>query len=469
MIRLTLTDIAELIGARVEGDGSVAVDGPAFLDTRTPEPGGLFVAFAGDRTDGHRFAADVVASGGAAAVLGNRSTDAPTLVVPDVQVALAQLAQAVLQRIGCPVVALTGSQGKTGTKDFLAHVLATGGPTVATRGNFNNEIGVPLTVLRAEEATRYLVVEMGARGIGHIAQLCQVAPPQIAAVLNVGTAHVGEFGSRGAIARAKGEIIEALPPDGFAVLNADDELVAAMADRTRARVVTFGRTSEADLTWTDVTLDDVGRPAATYHWRGEQARVQLVEVGEHQLANAGAAAAMALVQGFDLAGVAAALRTARSQSRWRMETTERPDGVVVINDAYNANPASMRAALDAAAQIARARGGRLVTVLGEMRELGVDAEDDHREIGTHVAELGAAVLVVVGAEAVALAQGAESTPGWRGEAIRTAGRDAATAAVVKNVRAGDVVLVKASRGVALEHVAAALLADQDANREDSAR
>lgn len=475
MIPLRLSEIATLAGGQVAiradgaGDGSVVVQGPAFLDSRAPEPGGLFVAFAGERVDGHTFAAAAVRADGAAAVLGSRPTEVPTVVVPDVRAALGRLAHGVLLRLDCSVLALTGSQGKTGTKDLLAQVLATAGPTVATRGNFNNEIGVPLTVLRAHQDTTHLVVEMGARGIGHIAELCQVAAPRIAAVLNVGTAHVGEFGSREAIAQAKGEIIEALPAEGFAVLNADDELVAAMATRTRATVITFGGTPGADLAWTDIALDNLGRPSATYHWRGDQARVQLQEVGEHQLANAGAAAAMALVQGLTLPQAAAALSTARSQSRWRMETTERSDGVVVINDAYNANPASMRAALGAAAKVAGARGGRLVAVLGQMRELGADAEDDHREIGAYAAELSTALLVVVGAEARALAQGASATAGWRGEALLTAGHDAATRAVVKNVRAGDVVLVKASRGVALEHVAEALLADHNATREDPAR
>lgn len=468
MIALSLAEIAGLTGGRVSGDPDITVTGPAFLDSRNPAPEGLFVAFAGERVDGHDFAASAVESG-AAAVIGSRATAAPTVVVDDVQAALGTLAHAVLDRLNCPVAALTGSVGKTGTKDLLAQLLTADGPTVATRGNLNNELGVPLTVLRIQQDTAHLVVEMGARGIGHVAQLCRIAPPRVATVLNVGTAHLGEFGSRAAIAQAKGEIVEALPADGFAVLNADDELVAAMAARTEASVVTFGTAPGADLRWDGSAVDDLGRPSATYTWEGEQVRVALRDVGEHQLSNAGAAAAMALVSGLSLDTVAQALSEARSQSRWRMETTERADGVVVVNDAYNASPTSMRAAMDAAAQIARARRSRLVTVLGEMRELGDGAAQEHRAIGAYAAELSTALLVAVGDHAPALAEGAEGSRGWAGEAVLAAGHDDAARFVVKNVRAGDVVLVKASRGVALEHVAEALLADDDSIREDPAR
>lgn len=468
MIALSLAEIAGLTGGRVSGDPDITVTGPAFLDSRNPAPEGLFVAFAGERVDGHDFAASAVESG-AAAVIGSRATAAPTVVVDDVQAALGTLAHAVLDRLNCPVAALTGSVGKTGTKDLLAQLLTADGPTVATRGNLNNELGVPLTVLRIQQDTAHLVVEMGARGIGHVAQLCRIAPPRVATVLNVGTAHLGEFGSRAAIAQAKGEIVEALPADGFAVLNADDELVAAMAARTEASVVTFGTAPGADLRWDGSAVDDLGRPSATYTWEGEQVRVALRDVGEHQLSNAGAAAAMALVSGLSLDAVAQALSEARSQSRWRMETTERADGVVVVNDAYNASPTSMRAAMDAAAQIARARRSRLVTVLGEMRELGDGAAQEHRAIGAYAAELSTALLVAVGDHAPALAEGAEGSRGWAGEAVLAAGHDDAARFVVKNVRAGDVVLVKASRGVALEHVAEALLADDDSIREDPAR
>ncbi len=304
--------------------------GPAFRDHREPAAGGLFVAIAGERVDGHDFAAAAVASG-AAGVLGARATPAPTVVVDDVVVALALLARHVVDTVRPTVLALTGSQGKTGTKDYLGHVLASVGPTVATAGNLNNEIGVPLTALRCTAGTEYLVVEMGARGIGHIGELCRIAPPDVAAVLNVGTAHLGEFGSREAIARAKGEIVEALGPDGTAVLNADDPLVAAMRDRTAAHVLTFGALGTGErapaVGWRDVVLDDLGRPSFALGHGTESHAVTLTQSGAHQVANATAAAALALAAGVDLRTCARALSEAVPASRWRMELHERPDGV----------------------------------------------------------------------------------------------------------------------------------------------
>jgi UDP-N-acetylmuramoyl-tripeptide--D-alanyl-D-alanine ligase len=453
---MTLAEIAEVVGGAVQGREDVTVTGPAFVDTRSPEAGGLFVAIAGERVDGHDYAAAAV-EGGAAAVLGSRPTDVPTVVVEDAVVALGVLARHVLGVLGgVHVLALTGSQGKTGTKDFLAHVLAHDGPTVATAGNFNNEIGVPLTVLHAQPDTAHLVVEMGARGVGHIAYLCSIAPPTEAAVVNVGTAHIGEFGSREAIAQAKGEIVEALAADGTAVLNADDPLVAAMVDRTRARVLTFGTTDRADVQVTHVTSDDLDRASFELVHRGAGATVHLQGLGRHQVENAAAAAALALAAGLDLDTVAEALTDARSASHWRMELTERADGLAVINDAYNANPESTRAALDALAAIGR-RGRRTVAVLGEMRELGETAARAHHDVGAYAAGLGIDLVVTVGDVAEAVAEGARSVAGWPGEAIVTAGREEALARVGQNVSAADVVLVKASRGAALEHVAIGLV------------
>ena len=453
MIEMTLAEIADVVGGVAHGEATVT--GGAFLDTRTPEPGGLFVAVVGEHVDGHDYAA-TARDAGAAAALGSRPTELPTVVVDDVTAALGRLARHVVDRLPDVVVlAMTGSQGKTGTKDYLAHVLGEAGPTVATRGNFNNELGVPLTVLRATPETRYLVVEMGARGVGHVAELCRIAPPRVAAVLNVGTAHIGEFGSREAIALAKGEIVEALPPDGTAVLNADDDLVVAMAPRTRATVTTFG-SAPADVAVGEVTADEIGRQSFELTYRGSGATVHLAQVGAFQWRNAAAAAAMALAAGVDLDTVAEALGDAAPASRWRMELGERPDGLVVINDAYNANPESMRAALETLAGIGARSGRRTVAVLGEMFELGDGAVAAHTGVGAYAAQVGVDVLVTVGAAAGAMAAGFDAA-GSAGVSITTAGRDEATDWLRHNVSAADVVLVKASRGAALELVADDLL------------
>jgi UDP-N-acetylmuramoyl-tripeptide--D-alanyl-D-alanine ligase len=443
MLALTLGEIADIVDGTVHGDPDLLVTGPAYVDSRRAEPGGLFVALVGEHVDGHEYA------DGAHAVLGTRPTRAPTVVVADPVVALGTLARHVAHRLPATVLALTGSQGKTGTKDYLAQVLAAAGPTVATAGSFNNEIGFPLTVLRADADTEFLVLEMGARGLGHIAYLCDIAPPSISAVLNVGTAHLGEFGSREAIARAKGEIVEALPADGTAVLNADDPLVAAMRPRTSARVLTFGATG--DVTWRGVELDDLGRPSFELGHAGDWRPVRLTQSGAHQVANAAAAAALAIAAGVSLPRIADALAAATAASPMRMELHERADGLVVVNDAYNANPASMAAALEALVAIGRRRSRRTVAVLGEMRELGPTSYDQHVGVGRTAAELGVDVVVVVGDEAAGIAAGVGP------EAIVTAGRAEALAWVRENATGADVVLVKASRGAALETIAEGLL------------
>ena len=453
MIPMTLAEIAAVVHGDLDGDPATTVTGPAFVDSRAPVAGGLFVAVAGEHVDGHEYAADAVAQG-AAAVLASRSTGAPAVLVGDPVGALGRLARHVLDRVQPAVVALTGSQGKTGTKDYLAHVLAGAGRVVATAGNHNNEIGVPLTVLRIEPDTAHLVVEMGARGLGHVAYLCEIAPPSVAAVLNVGTAHIGEFGSREAIAQAKGEIVESLPAGGGAVLNADDELTLAMAARTRAHVLTFG--SAGDVAWRDVGLDELGRPSFELGYAGDWLPVRLTQSGAHQVANAAAAAACAIAAGVPLRTIAERLSTAQSASRWRMEIGERADGLVVINDAYNANPASMAAAIDALVAIGRHRGRRTVAVLGEMKELGATADRAHREVGRAAALAGVDVVVAVGPAARGIAEGADDGS-WTGIGIVAAGRDEAMAWVRENVAADDVVLVKASRGAALEHIADGLL------------
>ncbi|MGH8861377.1 MAG: UDP-N-acetylmuramoyl-tripeptide--D-alanyl-D-alanine ligase, partial [Jatrophihabitantaceae bacterium] len=356
------------------------------------------------------------------------------------------------------VVGVTGSSGKTSTKDLLAGVLGAAGPTVAPAGSANNELGHPHTVLQADAGTRFLVLEMGARGIGHIRHLARIAPPRIGAVLNVGTAHLGEFGSREVIAQAKGELVEALPPDGVAVLNADDPLVAAMAARTPARVITFGR--DADVRAADVRLDAFGRPAFTLRARGAAIPVRLRLVGAHQVGNALAAAAVALGADLPIEQTAQALTAAVPASRWRMELSERADGLLVVNDAYNANPESMRAALDALVSVARGRTGRTFAVLGQMAELGPAGKAEHEAIGRRAAELAVSRVIAVGDAARPIQQAAALEGSWDGEASWVPDADAAVALLRDELRHDDVVLVKASRAASLERVALAITEDR---------
>jgi UDP-N-acetylmuramoyl-tripeptide--D-alanyl-D-alanine ligase len=458
MIELSLGDVAAIVDGQLIGgaDAATVVTGGVEFDSRRVGRGDLFLALPGERVDGHDYAAAAVAAGAAAALV-TRPVDVPAVQVADGFTALAALAAAVVRRLpDVTVVGVTGSSGKTSTKDLLAQLLERLGPTVAPPGSFNNELGHPYTVLRATPATRYLVLETSARGIGHIRYLTQIAPPRIGAVLNVGSAHLGEFGSRENIAVAKGELVEALPEDGVAVLNADDPLVAAMADRTRARVVSVGRAAHADVRATDVHLDELGRASFTLHAGGDAHPVHLQVVGEHHVGNALAAAAVALECGMPAGVAAAALGAARAISAHRMAVHERPDGVVVIDDAYNANPESMRAGLDALAAVAARRGGRAVAVLGEMAELGTQAAEEHAGIGRHAAALGIARLVAVGEQARPIQHGAALESSWTGESCWVPDADAATALLAGDLRPGDVVLVKASHAVGLERVAEAL-------------
>jgi UDP-N-acetylmuramoyl-tripeptide--D-alanyl-D-alanine ligase len=465
VIPLTLAEVARAVGGSTHDipDTDVRVTGPVVRDSREVVPGALFVAFAGARADGHDFAADVVAAG-AVAVLATRPVGVPAIVVDDVQTALGALAKHVIERLGATVVALTGSAGKTSTKDLIAQLLQRHAPTVWTPGSLNNEIGLPLTALSADEQTRHLVLEMGARGIGHIRYLTGLTPPRIGLVLNVGSAHIGEFGGREQIAQAKGELVEALPAaadGGIAVLNADDPLVRAMATRTAARVVYFGESAEAEVRAENVRLNERGQAVFGLRTPTGCAEVTLRLYGEHHVSNALAAAAVARELGMPVNEIATALSAAGTLSHWRMEVTERPDGVTVVNDAYNANPESMRAALRTLAAMGRssqARGGRTWAVLGKMAELGGEALVEHDAVGRLAVRLNVSKLVAVGGtEAAWLQMGAYNEGSWGEESVHVSDAEAAIDLVRSEVRPGDVVLVKASRSVGLESVALALI------------
>lgn len=456
MIPLSLAAIAEIVDARLDlvPDPAVTVAGPVVIDSRAAAPGALFAALPGENVDGHDFARSAVAAG-AVAVLASRPVGVPALIAPDVPGALARLARAVVDSLpGLTVAGITGSSGKTTTKDLAAQLIENLGPTVAPHASYNNEIGHPLTVLRATQETRYLVLELSARGPGHIAGLCQVAPPQFGVVLCVGHAHAGEFGGLTQVARAKGELPAALPAHGVALLNADDPLVMAMAEATAARVVSFGRDRQAAVRAEDVRLDDRGRPAFTLVTPHGSAPVTLRLAGEHNVVNALAAAALAGELGLGTAAVAEGLSAATARSRWRMEVTQRPDGVTVINDAYNANPEAVAAALRTLAVIAAGR--RAFAVLGPMDELGSESQRSHEEAGRLAAQTGVAGLIVVGVEAPSVLAGARSERSWRGEPLEVPDAASAVEVLERRLAPGDVVLVKASRTARLERVALAL-------------
>jgi UDP-N-acetylmuramoyl-tripeptide--D-alanyl-D-alanine ligase len=462
VIAMTLAEIAEVVGGRWDAAEPVTVTAPPSYDSRAVQPGGLFVAILGERVDGHDFV-EAALERGAVATLASGPVPGPHVVVDDVLAALARLSRAVVDRLvltgRLTVIGLTGSSGKTTTKDLLAHVLATAGPTVATEASLNNELGLPVTALGADEQTDYLVLEMGARGIGHIGHLTDAAPPRIGLVLNVGLAHAGEFGSREATARAKSELVQALPDaaaGGVAVLNADDPLVLAMRDVTSARVVTFGTAPDADVRADDVELDELGRAAFTLSAGGRSTRVVLQMHGAHQVSNALGVAAVALEAGLTLDRVAGALAAAAPRSRWRMEVTHRPDGVTVVNDAYNANPDSMRAGLESLAAMASDDGagsGRRWAVLGEMLELGAASAEEHAKIGRLAHRLGVDRLVVVGEGAREIHLGALADGARDGEeAVLVPDPEAAHELLRAHLRPGDLVLFKSSRDAGLRHL-----------------
>ena len=456
MIPLSLDAIAAVVRGRLAdpATGHVIVATPAVVDSRQASTSALFAAVVGDHVDGHDFASDAAARGATAALATRPVSGLPAVLVDDVVTALGMLAQHVLAtlraRTAPAVIGITGSSGKTSTKDLLAQVLDGLGPTVAPANSFNNEIGLPLTVLRADASTRHLVLEMSARGIGHIAALCAIAPLDVAVVLNVGTAHVGEFGSRAAIASAKAELLDGVVTGGHSVLNLDDPLVADMCSRARGPL-TVGRAEAADVRAADVRLDSSG--CASYSLVTAQATtpVRLRLVGEHHVANSLAAAAVALQLGMSQDVVSAALSAAVPRSRWRMEMRQTADGVSLVNDAYNANPESMRAALAALVHIAAGRP--TWAVLGQMAELGDIAESEHAELGQHCAELGVSHVVAVGEAAAGIARAARAQGV---DAVECVDADAAVALLRSQLQPGDTVLVKASRSVALERVADAL-------------
>jgi UDP-N-acetylmuramoyl-tripeptide--D-alanyl-D-alanine ligase len=449
VIELPLARVAEMTGGTVHGDARRTIDAVA-TDSRTLPAGDvLFVALRGDDADGHDHVPAALTAGAAAALVERAPEVGDAVVVADTWRAVRDLAGGVRREVAPVAVAVTGSVGKTTVKDLAAAAIGGGRRVTAATGSFNNELGVPLTLLGLRADSEVLVAEIGARHVGDIADLAPLVAPDVAIVTAVAGVHLEVFGTIDDVARAKGELVEALGPDGVAVLNGDDPRVAAMAPRAARALLVGGPTP--DLHASGITFDDQARPRFTAHTPWGSTDVVVPVAGRHQVGNALLALAAAGQVGVDLADAAAGLASA-TVSRWRAEVT-RADGVTVLNDAYNANPTSVVGALDTLAQLTSA-GGRAIAVLGVMAEIGDDHDAEHARVGAAAA--GVDHLVVVGAEAAALARGARDA--GLDAVVEVADADAAADHLAGIVERGDVVLVKASRVAQLERLAEAILA-----------
>jgi UDP-N-acetylmuramoyl-tripeptide--D-alanyl-D-alanine ligase len=462
MLDLTLTEIAaalqgELVitdrAAEAGVTADTVVNGTVDTDSRLISRGDLFVAKRGEFDDGHRFI-DAAVDAGAVLVVVEHPVDVAVaqIVVDDSVEALGRFATEVVRRVRenglLKVVGITGSNGKTTTKNLLSSILGRVGETVAPRDSFNNEVGAPLTMLKLTPTTRFLVAEMGASKKGEITRLIRMAKPDIGVVLMVGLAHAGEFGGVETTLATKTEMVLDLEADDLAVLNRDDARVAGMADKTRARVLWFGLSDDADVRATDIDATAAGTTFTLHLPTGQSHPVRFGVLGEHHVMNALAATAAAYELGVPLDIVVEALESVTRAERWRMEVMGGRNGVRVINDAYNASPDSMAAALKTLASIA-APGQRTVAVLGEMSELGPYALEEHDRIGRMVVRLNIEKLVVVGEGARALHLAANHEGSWDGEAVFVATADEAYDLIAADTREGDLILVKSSNSAGL--------------------
>ncbi len=456
MIALSLAEISAAIdGVLASGDATSIVDGPVETDSRRVVPGAVFFALRGETTDGALFAASAVENGAALVVAESRlDLDVAQIVVPDSLEALAALARTVVARVRARgtlrVVGITGSNGKTTTKNMLRAILSAQGPTVAPQGSYNNQVGAPYTMLLIDESTEFLVVEMGASAVGDIARTIGIVVPDISVVLKVGLAHAGEFGGIEQTQRAKSEIVTQLPPEAVAVLNRDDVRVAAMADITAARPLWFGLDETAEVRGTDLRATSRGTAFTLVTPAGTRP-VLLRILGEHHVMNALAATAVALELGVPLDDIVTALESIERAERWRMEVLHPGGDVTVINDGYNASPDSTAAALKTLAQIVEP-GQRSVAVLGEMNALGDLADEEHDRIGRLVVRLNIQKLVVVGHRARHIHNAAGLEGSWDGESVLVETNDEAYDLLRDELRAGDVVLVKSSNAAGLRHL-----------------
>jgi len=453
MITASAKKLADILGADLLGDKEVNVTGSAETDSRLVSEGSIFFAKPGEKADGHDFVADAKSRGAVVAVVEHRvDVDITQLVVANTVDALGVLAAWLIGELKAngklKVVGITGSNGKTTTKNMLRAILSQVGNTIAPIESFNNKVGAPISILRADLNTEFLVVEMGAEGLGTIAYLANMAQPDVGVILKVGMAHAGEFGGIDVTAKIKGELAEALGADAQLVLNADDGMVAAMKDRTKAAVKWFGTSSESEYWASDISLSKIGT-SFVLHWPdGHKSDIQLSILGEHHVMNALAAASVSHLLGASKQQVVNALESMELAERWRMQRVVRSDGVTVINDSYNASPDSMKAALQTLAQLGR-MGTRTIAVLGEMAELGQYSRHEHDSIGRLVVRLNIDQLVVVGEGAKLIHMGASQEGSWDGES-KFFPSIAETLEYLRGILAdGDTVLVKSSKSANL--------------------
>lgn len=449
MIQVSAGELATILGAKLIGDDAVLVTGSVETDSRLVSQGSLFIAKPGEMADGHDFV-EAAKQNGAVLAIVQKPVDVQLaqLVVGDSVEALGQLATwliAALKSQGqLKVVGITGSNGKTTTKNMLRAILSKVGNTIAPIESFNNKVGAPISILRADLETDFLVVEMGAEGVGSIAYLAKMASPDVGVILKVGMAHAGEFGGIDNTARIKGELAEALGADSQIVLNADDGMVSSMQDRTQAKVHWFGTNQDSEFLATNITLSKSGTSFDLVWPDGEATSVQLRILGEHQIMNALAAATVSTLLGATKSQIVTALEQMELAERWRMQRFVRPDGVTIINDAYNASPDSMKAALQTLAQLGKI-GSKTIAVLGEMAELGEFSIREHDSIGRLVVRYNIDQLVVVGAGAKLIHMGATQEGSWDGESQFFLTIAEALDYLRGILAGGDTVLVKSSK------------------------
>jgi len=456
LIATSVADFAKAISAEVINmDPTYLITEIPEIDSRKVEEGTFFVALAGERVHGNIYAAQAIANG-ATFVITTADMGLPGFVVKDSAVALVKLSEYARSRLDhCLFIGITGSHGKTTTKDLLGHILSVGGECIVPQGSFNNEIGVPLTILRVKESTKYCVVEMGARHLGDIERLTILAKPHIGIVLVVGSAHIGEFGSRAGIAQTKAELINALPDDGVAILGTYDPYTPHMGEGSGRKRLTFGERADCDVRAADLEFRE-GYAHFDLVAQSGRAPVSLRLLGAHQVANALAAAAAALEVGIPIDSVAAALSTAEASSKWRMELHE-VNEKLLINDSYNANPESVSAALRTLVLLTQERGGSSWAFLGKMHELGESESADHLGIGRLASELGVDHLVSVGTDLYLLDLGLDPEAGDEMSTYFFLTQEEALS-MAKFVEPGDVVLVKASRAEHLDELSEKILA-----------